>query len=514
MNHIASDQLVSAAWVLIIGYIAVILFFVIRGSLKVKSISDYAIGSVAFSPVAVGLSLAASMTSAATFIINPGFIALYGLSAVLSMAIVLPLAALLSLYILTKKFRKVGTVVRAHTLSQWMGARYKDRNYSLFFAFLSLLLVTFIVLICVGLTAVISKVLNAEEVYVLAGIIIFVFGYMMFGGANSMVYTNMIQAVLMLIVAFILLGSGYEHFSNGVHGFLDKLKAIDSSLVTLTNPDSFLFRDYFEIIVCQIIVGAAIVCQPHIITKSLMLKNDKDVNTYLAVGIVVEVIFFFVVFAGLYARLSFPEMMVNGEPLKVDNVISAYVVSEFPVYIGLLVVLGLISAGLSTLEGLIQSLSIGITSDIFKPLTGNSLISSPDKKGGISEVAFNRIVIAALAVVSFYLSYDQLVNPTLSVGIFAQNGVYAYFSAAFFPVLIGTFMQRVPLIAPVAASVTAVLVHFTIYYGQLTPYMQGPVKNPGIAAALAILASLTVGFTCLLLFKEKTQAVAHTVQAK
>ncbi|MCA1801695.1 MAG: hypothetical protein LC662_04455 [Rhodothermaceae bacterium] len=27
----------------------------------------------------------------------------------------------------------------------------------------------------------------------------------------------------MLIVAFILLGSGYEHFSEGVHGFLDKL---------------------------------------------------------------------------------------------------------------------------------------------------------------------------------------------------------------------------------------------------------------------------------------------------
>ena len=41
-------------------------------------LADYALGNLAFSPVAVGLALAASMTSAATFIINPGFIALYG----------------------------------------------------------------------------------------------------------------------------------------------------------------------------------------------------------------------------------------------------------------------------------------------------------------------------------------------------------------------------------------------------------------------------------------------------
>ena len=56
--------------------------------------------------------------------------------------------------------------------------------------------------------------------------------------------------------------------------------------------------------------------------------------------------------------------------LKLDGVISAYVVAEFPVYIGLLVVMGLISAGISTLEGLIQALATTITSDIAKPLFG------------------------------------------------------------------------------------------------------------------------------------------------
>ena len=68
-----------------------------------------------------------------------------------------------------------------------------------------MLLITFIVLINVGLTQVISKSLDADPFYVLLAITVFVFGYMMFGGANSMVYTNTIQAIIMLIVAFMMI---------------------------------------------------------------------------------------------------------------------------------------------------------------------------------------------------------------------------------------------------------------------------------------------------------------------
>ncbi len=500
MTNIASNELVIAGWVLVVAYMGAILFFVIRGALRTKSITDYAVGNIAFSPILVGFSLAASMTSAATFIINPGFIALYGISGVLSYAVVLPLAAMASLVILTKGFRKYGQAIKALSMAQWIGSRYKSPGYSLFFAFLSLLLITFIVLICVGLTQILSKTLNIAEIYILLGVTIFIFGYMMFGGANSLVYTNSIQAMLMLIVAFIVLGSGYEHFSQGVHGFLQKLKAIDPHLATLTNPNSFLFRDYFEIVFCQIVVGVAIVCQPHIITRSLFLKTDRDVNRYLLTGVMVQMIFFFVVFAGLYARLTFPDLTVNNVPLKMDGIMSAYVVKEFPVYVGLIVVLGLISAGISTIEGLIQALSTTITADIIKPLFGKYLPQDTGKRN-IMEITINKLVIVVLAVISFFVSYDQLIKPNLSVGIFAQNGVYAYFAAAFVPVLFGSFLKDVPKIAPILASITAITVHFVIYYGGITSYMKAAVRNPAIPAVIAIVSSVAVGSIVLFLFR-------------
>ena len=351
------------------------------------------------------------------------------------------------------------------------------------------------------MTKVLSKSLNADELPVLIGLVVFVFGYMMFGGANSMVYTNTIQAGVMIIVAVILLGSGYSHFSEGVHSFLDKLAVIDPHLITPTNPQSPLFRDFFEIIFCNFIVGIAIVCQPHIITKSLLIKEDHGVNRFLTVAILVETLFFFFFFAGLYARLSFPELTIDGQALQMDGIIPAYVVSEFPVYIGIVLILGLLAAGLSTLEGLIQSIPTSITSDIIEPLLGDKLGQGEIRDKRL--IRINKGVIVILALITIGLSYDQLVNPSLSVGIFAQNGVYAYFSSAFIPVLFGVFLKDVPPLAPMLASLTAIIVHFSIYYGRIGPYMQETVRNPAVASAFAILISTAVGMVIYISLRKK-----------
>lgn len=513
MNNLATTEMVNAIWIVLLLYVGCIIFFVVRGARRTKTIADYATGSMNFSPAMLGLSLAASISSAATFIINPGFVAYYGLAGFLSMAVFLPIGMLVSLAVLSKRFRKYGQSVQAKSIAQWMGKRYSSPGFALFFGFLSLLMIAFIVMICVGLTQVLTRSLNLEVLPALIGVVTFTFGYMMFGGANSMVYTNTVQAFLKIAVAIILLTSGYEYFSNGVHGFLDRLAAVDPMLAKPFNPSSPLFRDVFEVVICQLIVGVAIVCQPHILTRSLLLKKDKDVNKFLTVAIIVQALFFMVVLAGLYARLYFPALTVNGAKIPLDAVTSTFVVTRFPVYIAIILILGMLSAGMATLEGLIQSLSTTFTSDVIKPLGGNRWIKEENNPTGfISELMLNRIVIGIMAVISFFLSYQQLLSPDLSVGIFAQNGVYAYFSAVFIPVLFGIFITNVPRASVVAASVTAVVVHFSVYYGRLTPYMKEGTRNPGIASALAIISSLVVATAVYFLMKKRSneKSIKHT----
>ncbi len=485
MNNLTNPGMLIVVWMCLAIYVVVILYFVIRGARLTKNMSDYATGTFQFSPASIGLSLAAGMTSAATFIINPGFVAYYGISAFLSMAVFLPLGAIISLVILSKKFRKIGNVIQAKTIAQWLGKRFQSEGFRLYIAFLSLLHITFIVLICVGLTQVLSKALNAEPFYVLIGIVVFTFGYMMFGGANSMVYTNTIQALLKVVIAVIILASGYHFFTSGDGGLFTKLNHIDPQLTKPFNPSSPLYRDFFEVVICQFIVGVAIVCQPHIITRSMLLKHDKDMNRFLTVAIGLLLLFFMVIFAGLYGRLVFPNLKIDGVVLPLDGVMSVYVITSFTPFISLFLVVGLIASGMATLESLIQSISTTITSDIIKPLSRKTEFKN--------ELAINRIVIVIMAVATIFISHQQLTHPDLSVGILAQNGVYASFSAAFVPLLFGMFLKDVNKAAPIIASVVAIVVHFSVYYGRLTTYMEHGTRNPGIASAIAIISSLVVG---------------------
>ena len=157
---------------ILIGIYAIFaIFMAYRGNVKTKDMQSFALGQ-GFSPIVVGLSLAAGITSAATFIINPGFVAFYGWSAFLAMSIVLPLGLFTSLIVLTKSFTKYGANIKALTLAQWIGKRFNSPVFTRFVAFLSLLLITFIVLICVGLTKVLTQALNGNELYILIGLVV------------------------------------------------------------------------------------------------------------------------------------------------------------------------------------------------------------------------------------------------------------------------------------------------------------------------------------------------------
>jgi sodium/pantothenate symporter len=180
------------------------------------------------------------------------------------------------------------------------------------------------------------------------------------------------------------------------------------------------------------------------------------------------------------------------------------------VIVGLVVVLGLMAAGMSTLEGLIQSVSTTITSDIIKPLVGEEKLSD------LTLIRINKGAIILLGIVAWFIARGQIINPNLSVAILAQNGVYAFFSAAFIPVIMGIFVKDLKPTIPFIASVTAVVVHFLVFFG-LEPlvmagwdfgffnqFLVGPVKNPAIASSSAIVVSTFVAI--LLLFFNRRKA--------
>jgi len=482
-------------WALLIAYAAVIVFLAWRNRRKATDIESFSVGSRRVPPFFVGLSLAANMTSVATFVINPGLIHAYGWSGVVGYGLAAPLGIFIGLIVTSKRFRRVGDRFTVLTVPQWLGERYGDRRLTIFFALASMLQITFLVLIVTALVLVLMTVLQIAMWPALLMVVVFTFGYILFGGASLHIWSNSVQAITMLAVAVILVASGAAIFSDGVAGFFGNLDAVAPHYGSMVNPDSLLFRDLFEVVVANFIIGLAIIMQPHIISKSLYLRSERDVNTYLVTAMVAGTIFTAVLLVGLYARIDL------GADLPPDRVVATYIATCFAPGLRAFIMLGVLAAGFSTLEGVILALSTIFGNDFYGTIARARGVAADRLNSQLLRVG--RIFLIALAPLTLLLAWRQIVAPSLSVAIFAQNGIYGLFAATFAPVLFGIFSKRTSAPLAFGAAVTALVVHFGMYYGGITHYH----NNPAVPAAFALVISTLVMAVGVALVKGKTGTV-------
>jgi len=467
-------------WILLIAYAAVIIFLAWRNRRRATDIESFSVGSRRVPPFFVGLSLAANMTSVATFVINPGLIHAYGWSGVVGYGMAAPLGIFIGLVVTSKRFRRVGDQFTVLTVPQWLGERYGNRRLTIFFALASMLQVTFLVLIVTALVLVLMSVLQIGMWPALLMVVIFTFGYILFGGASLHVWSNSVQAITMLAVAVILVASGAAIFGEGWAGFFGRLDAVAPHYGSMTNPDSLLFRDIFEVVVANFIIGLAIIMQPHIISKSLYLRSERDVNTYLVTAMAAGTVFTAVLLVGLYARLEL------GGDLPPDRVVATYIASGFAPGLRAFIMLGVLAAGFSTLEGVILALSTIFGNDFYGNIARARGMTADRLHGQLLKVG--RLFLILLAPITLVLAWRQIVAPSLSVAIFAQNGIYGLFAATFAPVLFGIFSRRSSASLAFAAASTALVVHFGMYYGGITQYH----NNPAVPATCALVLSTLV----------------------
>ena len=467
-------------WILFVVYAVAIVGLAVWNRRKASTMQGFSVGSRRVPPFFVGLSLAANMTSVATFVINPGLIHAYGWSGIVGYGFAAPVGIFLALIVTTKKFRQIGDKFTALTVPQWLGERYDDRRLTVLFAVASLLQITFLVLIVTALVLVLMSVLHVSMWVGILVVVVLAFTSILLGGASLHVVSNSVQAMTMLAVAVLLVASGLEIFSGGLGAFFGRLDAVAPFYGSMTNPDSLLFRDLFEVVVANFAIGVAIIMQPHIISKSLYLRTERDVNVYLVTAMVAGAVFTTVLVVGLFARIDL------GAGFAPDKVVASYIATSFTPGLRALVMLGLLAAGVSTLEGIILALSTIFANDLWANVARATGMSEDAIRGRLLLVG--RIFLVVLAPVTAFLAWRQIVSPSLSVAIFAQNGVYGLFAATFAPVVFGLFTERATAKLAATAAIAALVVHFGMYYGGITHYH----NNPAVPATFALITSTLI----------------------
>lgn len=459
---------------LIIGsYVALVYWLSWMGMRRTRDISGFSIGNKDMSPYVVGITLAASIASTATFVINPGFVYTDGLSAYLHYGLAGSMGTVTAFLLLSKGFLRIAESFKALTLPDWIYHRYQHRGFSQYFAFINLLSITFVVLILLGCSLIMTTLFPIEQKPALLLILFFVFSYVLMGGTYAHAYTNTLQGCIMLVVALLLFTLGLKYFDGG---FINSLSNISDNYAAVYNPDSALYNSFFSVFASGFIITFALMLQPHILTKVLYLRSEADLGKFIGTTFVVGFLFTLVLMVGFFARMAGLEASAQ------DAVVVEYLSLELGgVALGDLlltfVMLTLLAAGMSTLDGILVSLSAMVVNDIVTPLGGKPK----------NALLWSRWVLVGIGVVGVLLAWDA---PPL-IGLFAQKGVYGLAAASLVPMLFGVLHQgELPVKLIFTASLIGLLGHFLLH-------LFLGVENPAVSASYAILASLAFALVTL-----------------
>lgn len=439
---IAENPLV---WALFAVYLVGTSYLAWLGHKKTDDIESFAVGKGDMHPAVVGVTLAASIASAATFVLNPGLVYLFGVSALLHLGVAAAGGVIVGLFLLSFGFRRVGAEVRAITLPQWMGQRYGSRAMTVFFAALNLLSITFMVLIVAGLAIVMQLTLGLSNTASVLLIIGFVFSYIFLGGTYAHAYTNTLQGIIMVGIATVLVLSGWDTLSGGWDGITASLSAIDPALAATANPKSPFYGSFFSVWIAGFVIGFGLVCQPHILTKALYVRSDKQVAAYLGVATVISVVFTALLLIGLYARLgdipadAFLDA-ATGRP-KADAVVTVYIQHTFGPGLRAVIAVALLAAGMSTLDGILVALSTITANDLYLELGRDRWLKglSPAAQSKAAHRA-SQIILILLGLATLVISLD----PPALISIFGQIGVFAIAAGSTPPIVFGIFARRMP----------------------------------------------------------------------
>jgi len=478
------------AWTLFLVYLAGTAWLGWQGYRRTTGFSSFAVGNRAMNPVVVGVTLAASVSSASTFIINPGFVYVDGFSAFFHMSIAVAIGFFAMLLMLSFRFRRIGADSAALTIPDWIGKRYTSPGFALYFSVLNLLSFAFVVLLVGGISIVMQSLLGVSNEIALSITLVFVTGYVFIGGTNAHVLTNMLQGSLMIIVTIVVLGSCFWVAGQQPESTAESLRAIDPNLVAAVNTDGRLFNDFFSIYVAGFVVGAIVVCQPHILTKALYVKDDRAVRQYLIVFAVIFALFQMLGLVGFFAHLTVPpDALVDAATgqFRQDLVMTAYLETMFPPWVFTIVGVVLLAAAMSTLDGLLVSMSTITANDLVLNLVERRQHHDEEQQMAFA-LKVSHVVLVLIAIAAFFIN----LQPPKLLGIFGQVGVYGLTAAAAPPLLLGVLFRKVPLLLVWAGSVAAIAIHFVLFFkgATLFPGSSLTFANPGVTVSLATLLVL------------------------
>jgi sodium/proline symporter len=407
---------------------------------RIRHADDFATARGAYGPYFLALAFAASTASGATFLGSPALSYEWGLAANWG-NFLYPIGVYFGILISMRLIATSGNRFGNRSIPEYLGDRYQSDVMRLLVSLISLVLFFYLAGQLVSGVVMFEIMLGLDSDWALIITTLVLLIYILLGGAHADILTDGAQGAMMLLLAVVVIvltmtGYGIE---GGFSGMLDNLEEQDSNLTTPLNPATPLYHSWWSIFVIAF-AHMPLGLLPHLGNKLWALDSKGDQMQFVKLAALFGLTLGMLGVGGLLARAHFGDILyaAGANP---NQSLPMLFIELFPTWLAALIGVGVLSAVMSTADGLVISSSQIIANDLYRrtivPITRPDLTAEQlDQR----VLAISRVSTLVVLVICMVMAWSLMeVNVALIVWI-GVGGMMAAFAG---PLVIGALWRGV-----------------------------------------------------------------------
>jgi Na+/proline symporter len=277
------------------------------------------------------------------------------------------------------------------------------------------------------------------------------------GGAHADILTDGFQGALMLVLAVLvivltLMGYGIE---GGLSGLVDNLEAQDPNLATPLNPSTPLYHSWWSIFVIAF-AHMPLGLLPHLGNKLWALDASRDRFQFVKLAALFGLMLGMLGLGGLLARAYFGDALY-AEGANPNQALPLLFIEIFPTWLAALIGIGVLSAVMSTADGLVVSSSQIIANDLYRrtlvPIFHPDIDPERLDRRILLISRVSTILVLLICMIMAWSLMDVNVSLIVWIGV---GGMMAAFAG---PLVVGALWRGVTL----AGAITGLIAGFAVF---------------------------------------------------
>ncbi|WP_264739027.1 sodium:solute symporter family protein [Cytobacillus firmus] len=473
-----NNATIMYSWIFMGLFLIAMIYMGWLGMKKTKNSDDFATARSSYGFITLGLAITATIASGSTFMGMPGLAYSMGAPS-LWYPILYPIATVFGMLLIASYVKKFGDKFGTRTIPEFMGERFNSDFLRIVLALVSILLIFYVVSQFVAAATMFQTMMGLDYNFglFLTGIVLAAYVFM--GGSHSDIMTDAVQGLLMLVIAIVVIvtfltGGGVE---GGFSGMMDLIKERrpEGSLDVLFKPGDITYGSAW-LVFLLFVAHIPFSILPHIGNKFMAIKSGKELKRLVMFCTIVATTLPAMTLGGLLGIA----LIDPGANIAADQVIPVLFNELFPPIIAGLFAVAVLSAIMSTSDGLIVSLTQILANDIYRKTIVPRKGIDPEKAEKVEMIIsrYGTFVVLGVAILMAW-------NPPQSLSVFLWIGIGGIVSATAGPLCVGTLWKR----STKTAAITSMLAGSISYWVIYLPIGFG-FTNPFGAAGISVLIGM------------------------